>query len=377
VPEKKIKIVHLISGLGVGGAERMLVLSARYHDRGRFRLIIISLMSGGEMADDIRTEGVELHELDERRGRLSIAGFRRLIRLLRSIRPHVLQGHMFHSNILARIISPFLRGTLIISTRHIDQASLLRRVLNRISGFLVDGTVVFSKKVLEAELAENLFRRPIRLVPYGIEILSFAMTDPQEKGSLEISEGTFVWIIIGSLTEQKGFDHLLDAFKELVERGHDTALVIVGDGELRSGLESRAIELGIADCVQFTGVRRDVARLLRMADAFVLSSLWEGGPLVVLEAMLQKLPVVTTQVGDTSSMVIDDETGLIVKPGDTSSLVDAMARVMSLGDEVSAWGEKGYRRVVERYDYRSTQNQLEKFYTELLMECADVSGMAV
>ena len=101
------------------------------------------------------------------------------------------------------------------------------------------------------------------------------------------------------------------------------------------------------------------------ADYFVLSSLWEGGPLVVLEAMAAGLPVVATDVGDVSSMVVDGETGFVVQPSRSDELARAMNQMMDLDSRARELGQAGLERVRKLYDYSSTQREMERCYLEL------------
>ncbi|HDL52969.1 MAG TPA: hypothetical protein ENH32_03245, partial [Proteobacteria bacterium] len=163
----RIGVLHVISGLGLGGAERMLLWSARYHDRNLVRMGVVSLMSGGALAEEIRREQVEVYQLGQARGRFSALSFCRLMAVVKEFKPRILQGHMYHSNILVRVAGALQGRTTAISTRHIDLAPPVRRFMNGVTGFLNDGTLVFSQRVLNEEKRESLFRRPIRLIQYG------------------------------------------------------------------------------------------------------------------------------------------------------------------------------------------------------------------
>jgi len=373
----RIGVLHVISGLGLGGAERMLLWSARYHDRDLIRMGVVSLMSGGELADEIRREDVDVYELGQGRGRMSFSSFTRLLNIISVFRPRILQGHMYHANLLVRIAGALRRHTAVISTRHIDLAPPFRRFMNGATGFLSDGTLVFSSRVLEEERRESLFRNPIRLVRYGIELPN--LTDGNEncgcwaggdrrgklREELGIDPDAFVWTAMGRLTRQKGFMHLIDAFSRVHDAGGDSFLIIVGDGEDRRMLEGRATDKGVGHRVIFTGARTDTLAILGISDAFVLSSLWEGGPLVVLEAMAANLPVVSTRVGDAPSMVEEGETGTLVDPGDAGQLADAMCRVQDMGPGIRDWGLSGRRKVEEHYDFRRVQREMETYYQEL------------
>lgn len=364
--DDRIAVFHLISGLETGGAEMMLLWSARYHDRRSFRLMVVSLMSGGVLAGLIRDEGVEVREMGQKRGWLSPLCLGRLFGTVREFGPDIIQGHLFHCDILARVLGLFFRKTRILNTRHNEKDSLLRRVVYFLTSPLNGATIVFSPAVREHAKRDDPAHRPIRVATYGIDPVSPATGRSEVRARLDIPEDACLWITVGRLTRQKGLPHLIEAFKDLPSGpGHETVLIIVGEGEERTALEDMAAKEVPGERIRFLGRRIDVTDLLGASDAFVLSSLWEGGPLVVLEAMAAGLPVVATRVGDVSAMVKEGETGLIVDPGDSRALARAMKRVMDLGDETPEWGKAGRKRMMEEFHFASTQRSVEDFYGDL------------
>jgi glycosyltransferase involved in cell wall biosynthesis len=364
--EERIRILHLISGLDMGGAEKMLLWSARYHDRQSFHITVVSLMSGGVLADFIRHEGVEVHEMGQRRGRLSARSFLALLRTIRGFAPTIIQGHLFHSNMLVRVLALLVPGVSAVSTRHNERDSVLRRFLYALTSPLNRATIVFSDPVYKHARRDDLVRRPVRIASYGIDPVPPSADRDRVRSELNIPDEVFLWITVGRLTRQKGLLYLLEAFHYFLrESGPGPVLLIVGEGEERQVLEKKAAEMGITGHIRFLGRRFDVPDLLWASDAFVLSSLWEGGPLVVLEAMGAGLPVVATEVGDVAVMVQEDLNGLVVKPGDSSALAKAMGKVMSLGTGGRTWGEAGRKRVMDRYHFTGTQRSVENIYRDL------------
>jgi len=364
--ENRLGVLHLISGLDIGGAEKMLVWTARHHDREEIRMCVVSLMSGGSLAQDIRREEVEVLELGQRRGRLSPGALFKLIKAARSFKPRFIQGHLFHSNILARLIAPFVPGASALTTRHNEIDSRTRVILYALTSCLNTGTIVYSDAVRGHAKRDNLAGSPLRLIPYGIDLPEQVDDRTTIRAELGIEPSAFVWVTVGRLTQQKGYRILVDVFGRLISsRGSGAILVIVGDGEERDALERQVSGAGLTRSVIFTGPRRDVPSLLSAADGYVLSSLWEGGPLVVLEAMAAGLPVVSTRVGDAPSMVAEGETGALVDPGSAGQLVDAMGRVQEMGPGARDWGFRGRRRVEELYDFRRVQKEMESYYREL------------
>jgi glycosyltransferase involved in cell wall biosynthesis len=228
------------------------------------------------------------------------------------------------------------------------------------------GTIVFSEPVLRYVEGDNSFGRPVHLVPYGIDPHPPFVERATVRKELDLASDSYVWITVGRLTRQKGFDLLIEAFNRLrrtVEM--PSVLLFVGDGEEREALQKLAAGLVSEGVVKFLGQRDDVPNLLGASDAFVLSSHWEGGPLVILEAMAAGLPVVATRVGDVGKMVVEGKTGVDVPPGNPEILSGAMERIMNLGLESSQWGEAGKERVQAMFHYSQTQRLMEEAYLEL------------
>ena len=363
--DNRLGVLHMISGLEFGGAEKMLLWAARHHNREVIRLGVVSLMSGGTLAQDIRREGVQVLELGQRKGRLSPGAFFQLVKEARSFGPRFIQGHLFHSNILARLIAPLVPGASALTTRHNETDSITRVFLYALTSFLNAGTIVYSDAVLRHVKRDNLAGSPLRLVPYGIDLPDQVDDRTRIRAQLGIESGAFVWITVGRLTRQKGYRILVDAFQRLIGSGGAGAiLVIVGDGEERDALKRHVSEGGLNGSVIFTGPRHDIPSLLSAADGYVLSSLWEGGPLVVLEAMAAGLPVVATRVGDVENMVSEGVTGRVVDPSDLEGLAQAMEELMNLVDETVKWGREGRRRVSDRFNFETTQKFVERIYMD-------------
>jgi len=171
---------------------------------------------------------------------------------------------------------------------------------------------------------------------------------------------------LGRLTDQKGYDALVRALPSLP----DATLVLVGDGPERGALEALAAELGVAERLLVTGWTESARRWLPTFDAFALPSLWEGMPLVILEAMHAGLPVVANDVGSVAEAVTDGETGYVVTPGDEATLRERLARL--LGDPAlrARLGERGRAIAADRFTAAAMARRYEAVYAEVLGERA-------
>jgi glycosyltransferase involved in cell wall biosynthesis len=169
------------------------------------------------------------------------------------------------------------------------------------------------------------------------------------------------------LEEVKDYPTLLQAFSQVAVEHPEAQLVIVGQGTLEAELKQMAGRLGLGDRVRFLGLRTDVASLMNAADAFVMSSAWEGMPMVVLEAQASGLPVVATHVGGIPEVVVPGKTGYLVPPRDPDALADAMKKLMALPpEERIKMGLEGREQVVARYSLEAILDLWEEIYESLL-----------
>jgi len=199
----------------------------------------------------------------------------------------------------------------------------------------------------------------VRIVPNGVVI-----TNDEDKGK---QSDRFVWLAMGRLDIEKDFFSLIDAMEQVSQRYPQCLLRVVGDGPLRCTLEELIRRKGLTDHVVLEGERTDVQELYRAANAVVLSSAWEGMPNVVLESLATGVPVVTTDVGGVTDIVIEGKSGFVVPPHSSTQLAEGMIRMMSLSQEKrDTMGQRGRVLVKKKYDMDTVVRQWESLYTEVL-----------
>jgi glycosyltransferase involved in cell wall biosynthesis len=175
----------------------------------------------------------------------------------------------------------------------------------------------------------------------------------------------FVWLAVGRFEEAKDYPTMIAAFAQLA-RDSDSKLVLVGKGSLQPDVEQLLRTHGLEHRVQLVGVRRDVPRLMSAADGYVLSSAWEGMPVVLLEAAAAELPIVSTRVGGVAEVVEEGQSGLLVPPGQPAALAEAMAALerMPRGAR-AAMGARGRALVERQYGTRHIMDVWERLYSEV------------
>jgi glycosyltransferase involved in cell wall biosynthesis len=212
----------------------------------------------------------------------------------------------------------------------------------------------------------------LTVVPNGVDADLYRPVAPEVRQARRQSLGLgerFAWLAVGRFEVAKDYPNMLRAFAQVHEREPHAVLLLVGRGALQAETEALTRDLALGDAVRFLGVRHDVPDLVSAADAYVMSSAWEGMPMVLLEAAAGGLPIVTTRVGGNQEAVLDGESGLLVPPNDANALGSAMRRLMALGEEERRrMGERGrthvrthhgLARVVDRWleVYRDAQER--------------------
>lgn len=265
-------------------------------------------------------------------------------------------------------------GCPIVRTEHLpylitDEAQIEdhRRLLDS-----VDRLICVSCAARDSFLERGLDGLQIKAVCNGIEPRQSRLDAAQARRNLldelSLPSGARLLLTVGRFTEQKGHEFLLRALPLLdqLQPEQRAYLLWVGQGEGREHLEALACELGLQDRVLFLGQRRDVASLLRAADAFVLPSIFEGLPLVALEAMAAGLPIVGTRVCGTEEAIGSEEFGWLVPPRDPEVLAQALAQVLARPGEAARRAERARKRVTHEFNASRMARETEAVYREAL-----------
>jgi glycosyltransferase involved in cell wall biosynthesis len=367
-----MKVLLLSTSMGMGGADKQL-LSAALEMRSRGRdLMIVSLTPLGPMGQQALTSGIPTVSLDMPRGFPDPRGLMRLVRLIGAWKPDVLHSHMVHANLLARIARLFAPVPVLVSTIHnINEGGPLRMWAYRTTNRLVDHMTIVSEAAAERFIAEDIVpRKLLRVVPNGVDTEVFRNVPPGTRktlrGSLGLG-GEFVWLAIGRFEVAKDYPNMLRAFAVARRHTPDAVLLLVGRGSLQAETEGLIGELGLEGAVRFLGVRHDVPEILSAADGYVMSSAWEGMPMVLLEAAAAGLPIVATKVGGNHEVVREGETGFLVPPNDHEQLAKAMLRLAGLPQaERHAMGARGAQHIQATYGLGRVVDRWEALYREVL-----------
>lgn len=361
---RRLRVVHITGCLDMGGQEKLLVEFAKHADRDRFELQFVSLGTRGILADEIEANGWSVEALDIAPGlhmRLPL----RLAKLLRHWQTDVVHTHNDRPLIYCAPAGRLARVAGVIHTKHGRGTYNSRRQiwLTALSARLVDHFVCVSEDSARLAREQGVPANRICTLHNGIDTRQYAFAGPRLDGPA---------IIVARLCPDKDIATLLQAVAIVIRTTPAFRLDIAGDGPEMAALRQLASELSITNHVRFVGLTCDVPALLRQARMFVLSSISEGVPLTLLEAMATGLPCVATNVGGIPE-VLDDNDGLMVSPRDPHALAAALARMHADDDLAHCLGKNGRRRVEQDFDIRRMVSRYEQIYQVVCGERADAS----
>ncbi|MGW4372267.1 glycosyltransferase [Streptomyces albidoflavus] len=326
------RVCLMIGQLGLGGAEKQLVLLAReLSARGVTTDLLVMFEKGPREAELLGT-GVTVVELGFRGRRpflpclaANLRAFARLVAHLRRTRPEVLTAFLFHAYLAAAPAARLARVPALVAGRrslgHFKRGRRAALLAERLATRWTHAVVPNAEAVAEdVRRGEGVPEHKITVIPNGLAPEAFAAARPAT-----VETALPVVLCVANLSRHKGHRHLLDAVARLRGGPAECTLLLVGDGPERAALQEQAAALGID--ARFLGRRADTAPLRARADAVVLPSLEEGMPNAVMEAMAAGRPVVATAVGGTPELL--EGRGLLVGPGRADALADALARVLT------------------------------------------------
>ena len=367
-------ILHLISSSGLLGAERMVIeLSKSLQVMHNCRPVIGSIKNMYNPHTEIIDEAIGNNissVVFPCNSQLDIKLIFSIKKFIRNNSIDIVHCHGYKSNFYGLLASQ--KKIPSVTTNHNWLKSNLKLkvycFLDNLWIRFFDKIVAVSEEIRDEMIRYKIPEKKIKVIDNGIDVNRFDKTIPNEKLRRELCLNGNCTVVgtIGSLKYEKGHEYLLRAAKEVLESHTSVKFLIVGSGPLRNSLEGQVKSLGIANDVIFTGYRKDVAELLSVMDIFVLPSVKEGLPMVLLEAMAAKKPVVATRVGAVSKVISDNETGILVEPGDVSALQRTIGNLLKDTVKTQGLALKGYERVKKDFSSESMCREYLTLYRELL-----------
>ncbi len=365
------KVLYVIGQLGIGGAEKQLFYLVRGLNRQRYKPAVVSLSRGGYWADAIRSEGVEVTEL-ERKKNVESARLMKLLRVMIRFRPAIVHTYLSSANSYGRIAAALARIPIKITSERtfvLPESRFVRFMDSELSRF-TDAIICNTRANLHYLGMNHRLHSDLLTIYNGIEALAPNGADRERlRAEFGVGRDELVVGTIGNLTPPKNHHFLLRVASNLLRRSDlkdRLRFIIIGGGILEKELRGLADSLDIASRVVFAGQRQEALGYLRAFDVFIMTSHYEGLSNAIMEGMLCELPCVVTDVGGNSELVTEGETGFVVPPGDQERFA---ARIAALLDDPllrRAMGTRGAKRILNEFPLERMVGETEGKYEELL-----------
>lgn len=372
-----LRVLHVITGLNVGGAERMLHKLLVEHSKRNVRSFAVSLTDNGEVGRQIQRLGVKVQVLGLRRALPNPVGIYRLAKVIRNLRPQVIQSWMYHADLAAGLAGRMIGDAPVIwniRNSNLDPESkrltrLTARLCARLSGVLPEKIICCSEASKREHVRLGYQEANMQVIPNGFDPAEFKPDDQSKaaiRRELNVEYGVPLIGLVARYDPQKDFLNFVRAAKLFLKLGHKATFIMVGEG-----VDSRNVELtrliqqyGILHSVRLLGPRDDIARVTGALDIATSSSRCnEGFSNTVGEAMACAVPCVVTDVGDSRHIV--GETGIVVPPEDSQALAKAWIKLLGEGEEKKkARGSEARRRIVEKFSIAQAADQYLRVYQQ-------------
>jgi glycosyltransferase involved in cell wall biosynthesis len=376
-----IRIVHLITGLNVGGAERSLAQLLRGSDRTRFSHLVISMIGAGPVADDLARAGIEVRSLGMIRGRPSLCGAVRLVMMLRRLRPQLLHCWMYHANLLGVLAGkaagvPRIMWGIRCTDRDFASGGALTRWVVALGGlFSSFADLITVNSEAGRRVHENWGYSGSRMtvIHNGVDLDRFKPDEAARssvRAELGLSPDAPLVGLVARYHPMKDHSTFLQAAGLLLSQNQRIHFLLCGNDVTpqNPGLAKRTTEQGLAGRVHLLGLRHDVPRLTAALDVATSCSVYgEGFSNAVAEAMACSVPCVATPVGDSPEILGD--TGRLVRRGDPDALAAAWKSILNLSNaERCEMSSKSRQRIEQQFAIQRTVEAYEALYDRLSVE---------
>jgi len=374
-----ITIIHLITGVNAGGAQMMLAKLLTTIDSKKFSNHVISLTSLGPVGDIINRSGIPTYALGMQAGLFNLKGFYTLWRLMREIKPSIMQTWLYHSDLVGLVFGKLsgvskicwnIRCTNMEMEKYPLSSQLALRLCSHLSP-MPSCIVCNSNEAISYHKKLGYRNRNWRFIPNGFDLEKFkpdVSLRKRKRQELGLNEDAICIGRIARFDPMKDFQSLIMSALQIKKRNSNVSFVLCGANVdwQNEKLANMITEYGLTDKFVLLGQRNDISEIMCCLDIMVSSSAFgESFPNVIGEAMACGLPCVATDVGECANII--DGTGLVVPPKNPTALSDAVNKLIDSGFEKRReLGFKAANRIREFYSIDKIVTEYEKLYLSIL-----------
>jgi glycosyltransferase involved in cell wall biosynthesis len=382
---RRLKVVHVITRLDLGGAQHNTLHTARHLDASRFEVVLVSGLGGPleaevmGMSSSAHWRAVFLPSLVRHiHPGLDLLAFLQLVSFFTAEKPDIVHTHSSKAGILGRLAAAAAGVPCVVHTYHgfgfndyqAPWAKSLYVWAERVACAFSDALIFVSKSNQDYARRNDLGGpQPYRLIRSGVKLSDFPAPcedKPRKKASLGLGMHKPLVTSVGNLKPQKNPGDFIAMAQKVSAEAPDSSFLFVGDGPMRQRLEYQVIASGLGNRLALPGWRRDTAELLAVSDVFVMTSLWEGLPRSLLEAMKSGLPCVCYAVDGVADVLEDGVNGFVVPVGNVSLLSQRVLELLKDEGLRRRLGERAAESIGLEFEIDHMVRQQETLYQELL-----------
>ncbi len=376
----KYNLLYVFDNMEFGGGERVFAQIINRLSSKKYKIMVACLPTG-TFIEKIEESSAHIEPVDMS-NRFNPGVILQLSSLIKRERVDIVHSQGARADFFARVAAKLASAPIVVSTVPMPVEGfdvnpirkLIYKTFNRFSERFVDMFMVVSD-ALEKTMIEKHRIAPQRVVKIynGIEKDEYCMEEDElirrrfrfrKESGLE--DDVPVVGAIGRLVWQKGFEYFIEAIPDVLKNSKETRFLIVGEGTLKDKLEAKSKNLKLEDKIIFTGFRSDIKDVLASIDIFVMPSLLEGLPMILLEAMAMAKPIVATHIDGVKEVLNNGVTGLLAPPKDPKALSETIVDLLNHRDKAYQMGLAARRVVEERYGVDIMVQKVEEVYEKLL-----------
>lgn len=376
ISDKKIKVLYVVENTTYGGGERGFGQLSAQLNRNHF-LPHIAAHPGGIMENQANESGIEFFPLNMNH-KLNLNTISKLTDLVNDNKINIVHSMGSRADFFARMACRNMYDVKNISTIAMlvegYDVNLFRKAFYKladcysskfVSHFIAVSNALKTKLILKRKIP----LKKISVIYNGVELDKYNPEREDLEGlrqSLGIDDDCIVVGSIGRLVYQKGFQYFIEA-ADIIGNNNKTRFIIVGEGPEEKNLKARVKASTISDVFMFTGQRFDIPQILKICDIFVLPSILEGLPRVVIEAMAMAKPIVATDISGVREQLSHNHDGLIVPPKNPQALAEAITHLIDDKNKANELGKKARSSAELKFDLKQTVRNMERLYQNLLV----------
>ncbi len=359
----------MLPKMNVGGAEKHVILLASGLRQRGYDAQILSIFQEGTLAGKIRKEEIPFSCLQLPKGWGGDAFFK-IYQWLRQNPVDILHTYLFGFHLFAGLPARLLKVPVIVSSRReIAEWRKARHVwIENLGNHFVDRVICCSQAAQKWTLDhEKIAREKVLTLYNGVDQKYFASADGLKiRHEFGIPENAFVVGTVANFAEEKGYPYLLEAVSVIAQEHPEAWFLFVGSGPLEAEIKQKAARLPNSDRILFTGIRSDIPDLISAMNVFVLASVIEGFPNVLLEAMSMAKPVVATCVGGIPELIESEKDGILVFSKDSQGLANVILQCLRDPSTANRLGTKARHKIEQNFSLDQMIDQYEAFYRKML-----------